>query len=100
MFNTQLLVDGLVENRPVALELPDGSAAVLTLSEAALYAFSAVCPHASGDFREGEIHRGRVYCPVHHWKFDLKSGRCVGDENYRIKKYAVVVQDGQVFLDI
>lgn len=98
MFRTEIAPESIQENEPVSLELPDGSGVVITRVDGNLIAFSAKCPHAAGDFREGEIHRGRAYCPVHQWKFDLVSGRCVGDENYRLKKYTIVVKEDCIWL--
>ena len=85
----------------MSFELPDshgGGAVLITKIDGELFAFSAKCPHAAGDFRDGELHRGRVFCPVHQWKFDIKSGRCIGDENYRIKKYPLSTIDGRIHL--
>ena len=100
LFQTGIQSDQIEENEIQSVELTNGSAVILTRVDGKLIAFSATCPHASGDFREGEIHRGHVYCPVHQWKFDIKSGRCVGDENYRIKKYPVRVAENEVVLEV
>ena len=73
---------------------------IVTKIEDKVVAFSAVCPHASGDFREGEIYRGRAYCPVHNWKFDIVSGKCLGDESYRLKKFRTEERDGIIYIDV
>ena len=99
MIHTEIRAEDVEENAPVSFELKEGGGVVITRVEGDLIAFSAKCPHAGGDFREGEIHRGRAFCPVHQWKFDLKSGRCIGDENYRIKKYGVNIVDGLIVID-
>ena len=100
MHNTEIRADQVTENAPSSAELPDGSGVVLARIDGELIAFSAKCPHAAGDFREGEIHRGRAFCPVHQWKFDIKTGRCVGDENYRLKKFVIQVINGFVWLEV
>lgn len=105
MICTNIPAESVKENSPISFELDStqdsngGGAVVITRVNGNLIAFSAKCPHAGGDFREGEIHRGRAFCPVHQWKFDLVSGRCVGDENYRLKKYRVVVTNGIIHLN-
>ncbi|MFK7804997.1 MAG: Rieske (2Fe-2S) protein [Anaerolineae bacterium] len=101
MICTQIPAENINENSPVSFEFDEthgGGAVVITRVDGKLIAFSAKCPHAGGDFREGEIYRGRAYCPVHKWKFDLVSGRCVGDENYRLKKYLITIKDNLVWL--
>ncbi len=100
MVQTEFNPESIDENGSVSLELPSGGGAIITRVNGDLIAFSAKCPHAAGDFREGEIHRGRAYCPVHQWKFDLVTGRCMGDENYRIKKYPIQIVNGFIVLDI
>ncbi|MFT5194041.1 MAG: nitrite reductase/ring-hydroxylating ferredoxin subunit [Cellvibrionaceae bacterium] len=102
MICTHILADSVKENSPIFFEFiePEANGAVVvTKVDGKLIAFSAKCPHAGGDFREGEIHRGHAYCPVHQWKFNLVSGRCVGDENYRIKKYPISVVEGLIYLE-
>lgn len=63
-----------------------------------IVAFSRTCPHAAADLSGGSLARGRVTCPDHGWKFDLKTGRCTWpeDESARLKTYAVRVVAGQV----
>lgn len=101
MINTKILAKTVKENSPISFEFSESEgsgAVVITRVNEDLIAFSAKCPHASGDFREGEIHRGRAYCPVHQWKFDLVSGHCMGDENYRLKMYAITLKDDLIWL--
>ena len=101
MINTQISAESIIEGSFESFEFGEaqgGGAAVITKVGGQIFAFSAKCPHAGGDFREGELHRGRVFCPVHQWKFDLKSGRCIGDENYRLKKYEVSMINGLIHL--
>lgn len=96
---TYISADDIKENSSIFFEFDEtqgGGAVVFTRVDGELIAFSTKCPHAGGDFREGEIHRGKAYCPIHQWKFDLVSGRCIGDENYRIKKYQTTVVDGVI----
>nr|MBI1232009.1 Rieske 2Fe-2S domain-containing protein [Cytophagales bacterium] len=42
----------------------------------AFYAFEALCPHQMANLSEGMITPfGEVVCPLHHYRFDLNSGR-------------------------
>ena len=76
------------------------------------YAVRATCPHQGaclaygkltwdtvemdvvyGVERDGEILR----CPWHGFDFDVKTGACLADsERYRVKTYAVQIQNGNV----
>ena len=55
-----------VQGRPFALFRLDG----------AIYALEGSCPHRGGPLGEGLLENGSVYCPLHGWEFDLKTGAC------------------------
>lgn len=78
----------------------DGVAVALTRLEGALVAFADRCPHASGSLSEGEYGRGRVICPVHGWKFDIRSGAALWprDELLRLRHVPVREGDGRVLV--
>jgi nitrite reductase/ring-hydroxylating ferredoxin subunit len=75
---------------------------ILTRLNDTIYAFGALCPHASGDLTQGELHRGRIDCPDHGYRFDIRSGFPVWpeDEVCRLKKYPVIEEDGELFLKV
>ena len=53
-----------------------------------LYAFSAKCPHASGRLDLGFIDAlANVVCPVHHYRFNIRTGRDNLGEGYHLKTY-------------
>jgi UDP-MurNAc hydroxylase len=46
------------------------------------------CPHLRADLeRFGIVHGGVLECKVHHWEFDLETGRCLtsDDEEHRLR---------------
>lgn len=45
--------------------------------------------------KEGEI----LTCPWHGWEFDLRSGTCLSDPQYRLLTYDVCVEEGQIKVD-
>ena len=64
----------------------------ITLAKAAntVFAFAYKCPHASGILTDGCIDTaGNIVCPLHGYRFDLKSGRNVSGEGYYLKIYEV-----------
>jgi nitrite reductase/ring-hydroxylating ferredoxin subunit len=79
-----------------------------------LYAVRNICPHQSHRFTGGAVHDGLsgtpgriqlapdsplLTCPVHRWKFSLRSGRCVVDERLRVRAYPVCIANGRVLVD-
>lgn len=75
---------------------------IVTALGAEVVAFAAECPHAAANLAHGSLHRGRIVCPEHGWKFDIRSGRTVWpeDEVCRLKKYAVRIADGVVCIRV
>ena len=35
------------------------------------------CPHAGVELSGGFVEDGQLVCPMHGWRFDLATGRCV-----------------------
>ncbi|MGM0590426.1 MAG: Rieske (2Fe-2S) protein [Halobacteriota archaeon] len=84
------------------------------------YAVLNRCPHRGGPVCEGREVTGAlavdwpgpgereteyysdapaVACPWHGWEFDLESGIHLGDTDYRLPTYDVVVDGGDVFVE-
>ena len=62
------------------------------------FATGNVCPHQK--FRklfEGSCENGKITCPMHGWKFDLRTG--VG-ENGKINIYNLTVEDEKIFVEL
>lgn len=78
----------------------NGDPIILTRWLDKIHAFSALCPHASGDLRKGDLYKGRIDCPDHGWRFDITSGRVLfpPDEACRLKHFAVKEVDGQIWI--
>jgi len=45
------------------------------------YKCQKYCPHAKADLSEGEVVDGNLVCPLHHWKFSLKDGKCLNNNS-------------------
>lgn len=89
------------EGRMTAVTLNNLSI-ILTRIKGAIHAFSARCPHASGDLTQGELYRGRIDCPDHDYRFDIRTGYPVWpeDEVCRLKKYAFKEQNGNLLIKV
>ena len=75
------------------------------------------CPHEGAELCKGRLtgtnlptdrpatyewgrENGILRCPWHQWEFDLETGQHLADPACRVRVYRVVVQDGQLFLEI
>lgn len=65
-----------------------------------LFAFAYQCPHAGALLSGGWIDmQGNVVCPLHHYKFSLKSGRHMADGGYTMKRWRVQTRDDGVYVE-
>ena len=74
--------------------------AVFRTHDGKLYATQNRCPHASGALADGSIGTTNVLCPLHGWKFSLKTGACLTEPAYRLRVYPIREVDGELFITI
>ena len=88
--------------------LPPGEAVLVTVNgqDVALFrrgdeifAIGNDCPHQGGFLSDGAVEGDIVTCPLHGWEFDLRSGACMTVPGESVPRYAVMVEDGAIFLE-
>ena len=60
-----------------------------------LYGIQNICPHEGGQLCDGWIENGEVVCPLHRYRFDLKTGACSTNPNLKVKVFKLVAQGDQ-----
>ena len=76
------------ENYKVALfRLEDGYLAI-----------DNACPHKQGPLADGIVAGSCVFCPLHGWKVDLKTGCALSGGDGQVKSYPVKVVNGDVYV--
>ena len=89
-----------IVNRPVAEGMPPQvNVAIFRNSEDKIFALLDKCPHKGGPLSQGIVFGERVACPLHGWNIELASGCAIAPDVGCTLKFAVKVEDGQVFLD-
>jgi NAD(P)H-dependent nitrite reductase small subunit len=58
------------------------------------------CPHKGGSLSEGVTAEGIVTCPLHNWKFNLRTGQCPERPRVFIRTYPVRREGDQIFVGI
>lgn len=93
-FNPNTLDEGTMKE----IEIADKKV-IVSKFENAIYAFSALCPHAGAPLCHGWLtSRGEVSCPLHSYKFNIKNGRNTSGEGYKLKTYPIEIRAEQVFI--
>ena len=82
-----------------AFEIGGRRVAVFRTRGGELYATQAVCPHKGGPLADGVVGGGTVICPLHAYKYDLKSGQPLGNGCPALQTYRVELgADGEMLL--
>jgi nitrite reductase/ring-hydroxylating ferredoxin subunit len=61
-----------------------------------VFATAAECPHRGGPLVAGWVDKETVYCPLHGWEFDLRTGKCAGHEGKSVECYEVSIEEDEI----
>lgn len=65
------------------------------------FAFDDTCPHQGASLSMGDCKpNGTVQCPWHHFLFDVRNGKNVGNTATDIKTYEVKIEHNQLFIAV
>ncbi len=79
----------------------DTTVAVFHTRSNEVVATQAQCPHRDGPLADGIIGEGQLICPLHAYKYDLRTGQPIGHDCGPLKTYSVSVSDeGNILLTI
>ena len=70
------------------------SIAVFRTRAGVLYAVQASCPHRGGPLADGLVGGSVVVCPFHSFRFDLATGRPLGNDCAGLRTYPVTLSPG------
>lgn len=68
--------------------------------DGAVHALDNQCPHRGGPLALGVVQDGCVFCPLHGWAFEIRSGTCVERPDKPVRSYPVRVCGDQVQVKI
>lgn len=66
--------------------------------EGGFFAVEDACPHRGASLGAGWCEQGKVYCPLHGWVFDIRTGACETRPERPLKTFPVVVHGGRVWV--
>jgi len=88
-------VNQVPPDRGLSVSVGDRELALFNIS-GQFYALDGRCPHRGGPLGEGITENGRVYCPLHGWEFDVKTGACINNPEKPVACFPTRVLDGKV----
>lgn len=87
----------LHSDRPLRVRVGDRQIALFLL-DGEVFALDDRCPHKDGPLGEGFCENGQVFCPLHGWGFDIRTGACAEVPHRPATCVPVRVENGMVFL--
>lgn len=91
-----------------AQNLQPGQSTIVTLDETriglfnvegAVYAVDNRCPHRGASLGVGEFEGAVVSCPLHHWKFNLITGKAVEQPGFQLKQFDAKIENSSILID-
>ena len=76
-----------------------GDIAVFRNAENEVFALLDKCPHKGGPLSQGIVFGRHVACPLHNWNIGLADGKAVAPDEGCARRFAVKIENKQVFLD-
>ena len=87
-------VDRVPPGEGKAFEIEGRRVAVFRGRSGELFATQAECPHKGGPLADGIVGGGTVICPLHAYKYDLKSGQPLGNGCPALQTFCVELGAG------
>lgn len=68
--------------------------------EGSVYAVDDACPHRGGPLGAGMLEGHEVFCPLHGWPFDVRTGLCSVAPERPVRTHRIVVRDGVIWMEL
>lgn len=76
----------------------DGRVLALSHTADGFFATDNTCPHRGGPLAEGDLVNNEIICPWHFWSFDIISGTCPGNPEFRVATHEVRIEGDSVLV--
>jgi nitrite reductase (NADH) small subunit len=93
------LVDRIAPGQGFCFKAGGEEIAVFRQRDGSLFATQNRCPHKNGPLSEGIVGGGKVICPLHAQKFDLRTGEGP-DPEVCLRVYPVREAGGEILVDL
>ncbi|MEZ5022597.1 MAG: Rieske (2Fe-2S) protein [Chitinophagales bacterium] len=87
-------------SKPTFVRVDDHRICVVRLDEG-WFGVNNICPHAGAALHAGHCNKaGIVACPVHGYKFNVKTGISVDGNNYHVKTFKIEKREDGFYIGI
>jgi nitrite reductase (NADH) small subunit len=104
MESTSLIAVCQLDELPVGLgrafQIAGKTIAIFRTRAGKLFATNNSCPHKNGPLSEGILSGDSVVCPLHQFRFDMKSGLCDQENVCSVKTYDVTLDGTTVYIQL
>ena len=90
----------LEEEGYFSAKLPDGKEILVLRCSGIIYAIQRRCPHEGAPLEKGNVWNKMIRCGQHAFTFDLDTGEGLNCAGYKIERYAVTEEGGNIFLNL
>ena len=91
-------LDDIPVGQGLCFVLNDEEIAIFRSRKGQVSAIGNRCPHKGGSLANGIIGEGKVVCPLHGHKFDLKTGQAYGAHEC-VRVFHAWIEDGNVLIE-
>jgi toluene monooxygenase system ferredoxin subunit len=78
----------------------DGKRLLLINVEDTIYAYEDKCPHKGIALSEGHLEGKVLICPIHHWEYDVCTGRGINPDSVCLNTFVVKVENGDILVNV
>jgi NAD(P)H-dependent nitrite reductase small subunit len=82
-------LEDIPEGRGIMVRANGDEVAVFK-SQSQLYAIQNLCPHEGGPLSGGSVEGEEVICPLHKYRFHLKTGACLTDRRLKARTFPLI----------
>ena len=88
------------DGKPLAIRVSDELVLAVCRLDGSYHAFDSKCPHRGAQLADGELAGELLVCPLHHFKFSLKTGRCVMPRHLKLRRFPVRQEGGELKIEL
>lgn len=101
IFDNRNQLEELVKIGEVNAFIFEGNKIAIAKTKSGFYAFKNECPHNRVALSGGKCNiYDEIVCPLHNYRFDLKTGFETSNHGYNLKTYNLEITDEGVYLTL